>query len=127
MDEGYGGPVWHASIARHTPHGPIPVVLMTQAQQQEAAWAFAEHALRDVGDAALGEWREIGARAVHLRRRLTNHEWLGPWGMDLRETPEGLTRLAAVSRLAADWLYGAARMIPPRPWHVSEPPYSPGP
>jgi len=30
--------------------------------------------LSGVGDAALGEWREVGDIAVHLRRRLTDDE-----------------------------------------------------
>jgi hypothetical protein len=37
-------------------------------------WALAEQELRGVGDASLGEWREGGAVAVHLRRRLTPQE-----------------------------------------------------
>lgn len=83
---------------------------MSQAQQSEA-WALAAHALRDVGDAALGEWREAGKTAIHLRRRLTHQEWPGAWGMDLRSTPEGLTRLADVSQCSAR-LYGVAAMTP---------------
>jgi hypothetical protein len=39
-----------------------------------ALWALAEGVLRGVGDAALGEWREVGDNAVHLRRRLTAAE-----------------------------------------------------
>jgi hypothetical protein len=72
---------------------------MSQAQRSEA-WTLAERALRGVGDPALGEWRESGERAIHLRRRLTHMEWPGAWGMDLRETPDGLARLADV----AQWL-----------------------
>lgn len=56
---GLGGPVWHASA---------------QAAQESLMWAMAERALRGVGDAALGEWRERGRIAVHIRRRLTDAE-----------------------------------------------------
>jgi hypothetical protein len=35
---------------------------------------IAMNELRGVGDAAVGEWREIGEIAVHLRRRLTPRE-----------------------------------------------------
>lgn len=37
-------------------------------------WEIAERELRGVGDAALGEWREVGDKAVHVRRRLTAAE-----------------------------------------------------
>lgn len=69
---------------------------MTDEQQ---LWLFAIAALNGVGDPTLGEWRERGKIAVHLRRRLTPMEWGGrPWGMDYRDTPEGVRRLALVMR-----------------------------
>jgi len=98
MENHYGGPVWHASIAGHGPMGVEPVWLAGEA----ALWSEAEHALRGVGDPMLVEWRELtpDRKAVHLKRRLTVDEWGGkPWGQDLRGTPEGWARLAAVPRL----------------------------
>lgn len=59
---GFGGPVWHASICPR--YSSVGAVLAT-------AWEVADVELRGVGDATLGEWREIGHTAVHLRRRLT--------------------------------------------------------
>jgi hypothetical protein len=35
---------------------------------------IAEDQLDGVGDVTLGEWREVGDTAVHLRRRLTDDE-----------------------------------------------------
>jgi hypothetical protein len=58
-------------------------------------WETAERALSGVGDAALGEWRERGKTAVHLRRRLSVREWGDrPWGMDYRGTTEVEAMLA---------------------------------
>lgn len=37
-------------------------------------WDVAEEQLAGVGDATLGEWRERGDIALHLRRRLTADE-----------------------------------------------------
>ena len=55
-----GGPVWHVSARGAT--GSI-------------SWAMAQRALRSVGDAGLGEWRESGSNGVvHIRRRLTEEE-----------------------------------------------------
>jgi hypothetical protein len=88
--------VWHASIAVHNRFDgrPLPTVLIAAAQVAEA-WAAAARALAGVGDAALGEWRETGHEAFHLRRRLAPTEWTGPWGMDYRGTPEGERRVEA--------------------------------
>ena len=58
----FGGPVWHASIAPRFP------LLVNRARR---LFDIAEDQLDGVGDAALGEWREVGDIAVHLRRRLT--------------------------------------------------------
>lgn len=68
---GFGGPVWHASA---------------RAADETVAWALAERALSDVGDAGLGEWRERGhGGTVHLRRRLTAAERGGAGGLDVRD------------------------------------------
>lgn len=39
-----------------------------------ACFEIADQELRGAGDAKLGEWHEVGDRAVHLRRRLTEKE-----------------------------------------------------
>jgi hypothetical protein len=55
--------------------------------------------LDGVGDATLGEWREIGDIAVHLRRRLTEAEAarVGPV-VDVRRTKDGMKRRNAMRR-----------------------------
>jgi hypothetical protein len=55
--------------------------------------------LGDAGDAVLGEWWEEARIATHLRRRVTQDEaaTIGPV-VDVRGTPEGAHRLAAVRR-----------------------------
>jgi hypothetical protein len=57
-------------------------------------FAIALAALRGVGDPTLGEWREVGTRACHVRRRLSGVEAarVGPV-RDLRGDRESLTRL----------------------------------
>ena len=90
MDAGFGGPVWHASIASHGRNGR-PESMVT-----DEHWQRAYCALANVGQPDLGEWKETGEVACHLRRRVTAEEWKNrPWGMDLRHTPEGQKRLAA--------------------------------
>jgi hypothetical protein len=84
---GMGGPVWHASAsAVNTP----------------TAWAMAERALQDVGDARIGEWREHGNNGVvHIRRRLSaaEREDLGDLNVrDIRDTDEERNRLRALLR-----------------------------
>lgn len=54
--------MWHASVCGRF------------GQPSSLAFEIAERELRGVGDAALGEWREVGDIAVHLRRRLTEKE-----------------------------------------------------
>ena len=61
----FGGPVWHTSIAGR--YGWPQWKLLEE---------IAELELKGVGNAALGEWRERGDRAFHLRRRLTVKEML---------------------------------------------------
>lgn len=98
MEAGFGGPVWHVSVAVHNRIGPIPVVLWSAAQH-DRAWAMTQRLLHRVGDST-HEWTENGKRAVHLRRRLTDTEWGGkPWGMDYRNTAEGRRRLEPVRHL----------------------------
>jgi hypothetical protein len=79
----FGGPVWHASVAAH---GQIPY-------SASVLFQFGEAALAGVGDATLGEWREVGDVAVHLRRRLSDAEAriVGPV-VDVRRTAEGRRR-----------------------------------
>ena len=60
---------------------------------------IAEHALRDVGDPSLGEWREPGNQGVvHIRRRLSIEEAAARALVvrDIRGTIEEQTRLARV-------------------------------
>jgi hypothetical protein len=67
----------------------VPFVLST-------LWEIAEHELRGVGDPSLGEWREVGDKAVHLRRRLTVAEMKAgaiAAVCDVRGTPEYVQRL----------------------------------
>jgi hypothetical protein len=85
-----GGPVWHASIA-----GSIIKAVL---------WQEAERQLAGAGDASLGEWREVGDTAVHLRRRLSEREQraVGPV-MDIRGSDEArmrASRLGPLLRLA---------------------------
>ena len=95
MDAGYGGPVWHASIAFHERGRPV-------AKVTDEHWLRADRALSNVGDPALGEWREVGPVAAHLRRRASADEWNDrPWGMDLRHTDEGRSRLQVVGAVAS--------------------------
>jgi hypothetical protein len=70
MELKLGGPVWHASAS---------------ARSQSLAWQLALTALRGVGEASLGEWREVGERAVHVRRRLTDEERALAGGLEVRD------------------------------------------
>lgn len=82
MEKNFGGPVWHASIF-----------------MPGASMAFVDELIRKylegVGDAALGEWWEVGANARHCRRRLSMTEVIstGLVMRDLRNTIEGRDRL----------------------------------
>ena len=78
--------MWHASVS---PIGGVPTE-----RNRAQLFAEAEAALSGVGDAALGEWREVGDKAVHIRRRLTVEEarTVGPV-VDLRGQREALSRL----------------------------------
>ena len=92
MDMNLGGPVWHASVA-----GSIIKAVL---------WREAERQLAGVGDASLGEWRETGGVAVHLRRRLSGREQraVGPV-VDIRRSDE--------ARMRAGRLGARLSMAPP--------------
>jgi len=72
-------------------------------------FAQAALALEGVGDASLGEWREVGGSSsktiVHVRRRLSLSEEKGVGqACDIRETTEALRRLRPfLSVLPPDW------------------------
>ena len=85
---GFGGPVWHASVAGSL----IKAVL----------WKEAERQLAGVGNAALGEWREVGEKAVHIKRRLSEREQraIGV-AVDIRGSDEARQRAGRV----AAWLH----------------------
>jgi hypothetical protein len=86
MDAGYGGPVWHASVA-----GPA-----RKAELRSRALL----ALHGVGAPRDGQWDEWTGRAFHLRRRLTTEEAIQVGGMlDIRGTPAVEERLAEVKAL----------------------------
>lgn len=91
---GFGGPVWHASIApRRAYYGA------TMCQR------FAELALTGLGDAQLGEWREWSGAAYHLRRRVSVAEQrhVGPV-RDIRGTAEARARADALPRRVRELL-----------------------
>lgn len=57
---------------------------------------IAERQLAGVGDAALGEWREVGDKAVYLRRRVTPREMASAGitaVVDVRRTAEHAARI----------------------------------
>lgn len=75
------------------------------------AWDVAEQELRGVGDATLGEWRQEGGYAVHLRRRLTAGE-MKAGGIDAVRDVRGTVEY--VNRIERMWphLPPAARTLP---------------
>ncbi len=85
----FGGPVWHASVRAR-----IPLLV----NREQRLFAIAEQQLANVGDATLGEWREVGD-AVHLRRRLTAAEAASAHivsVVDIRGTEEFTRRIQAM-------------------------------
>lgn len=100
MDAGYGGPVWHASIARHDTPSRRPVRLGTLPSTDEHTLRVTR-SLSGVGDATLGEWweREPSAVAVHVRRRVSFAEaqLYGLDVVDVRGTDEHVTRAFALA------------------------------
>lgn len=82
--------MWHASIS---PRFPLVV------NRERRLFEIATEELEHVGDAALGEWREVGEIAVHLRRRLTAVEMaIGAIDdvVDVRGTDEFTRRIQAM-------------------------------
>lgn len=71
----------------------------------EPLFRLAARALEGVGEADLGEWREVGTIAVHLRRRLSAEEAarVGPV-VDVRGTWEHTKRLNKVRRFLPERL-----------------------
>jgi hypothetical protein len=86
---GFGGPVWHASVS---PQGGAVV-------RPESLFQIALDELSGVGDASRGEWREVGSRAVHVRRRLSADEEsrVGPV-VDIRGTFESEKRCQRIRK-----------------------------
>lgn len=87
---GFGGPVWHVSVS---PRFPLMV------NRERRLFEIAGDALFGVGDATLGEWREVGNNAVHLRRRLTAIEMAAgriDSVCDVRGTEEFTRRIEAI-------------------------------
>jgi hypothetical protein len=82
-----GGPVWHASVCSHD-----------MKVSQEELERSARKALKDVGDASLGEWTELNLpKFLHIRRRLSLKEQssIGPV-VDIRGTQEAINRVNAI-------------------------------
>ena len=80
--------MWHASIS--------------DPRRQTSAAGLFDRALDEldgVGDATLGEWREVGDIAVHVRRRLSAEEQatVGPVA-DIRGSWEATKRINRVRR-----------------------------
>ena len=92
--------MWHASVS---PMGGADM-------RPSELFVLALGALRGVGDPARGEWREVGTRACHIRRRLSDVEavQVGPV-RDLRGDRESLTRL-----------WRALQWLPPPLWSMAE-------
>lgn len=89
---GFGGPVWHVSIAPRL-HGLSVDTLRGLAYEQ----------LAGVGDPTLGEWTEWTGQAFHLRRRLTESEAPRVGAVkDIRGTWEAQKRVKAVLRYLPD-------------------------
>jgi hypothetical protein len=95
----WGGPVWHASVS--------PRSLL--ACNERALFDEVTNALHGVGDALLGEWRERRPIAMHLRRRLTEHEMRSA-GIaavcDVRGTKEFTTRIRRIRPFLPDVMRG---------------------
>lgn len=89
MEQSYGGPVWHASVASRG----LPLSMALLRQQALAV-------LDGVGDESLGQWEEEGEIAYHIRRRVSaiEAETVGPL-RDIRGTPEVEQRLSPVRHL----------------------------
>lgn len=87
MEQGYGGPVWHASAS----------ALSGWPTDQNFLRRCARAALEGVGNASEGEWEHWGNIAYHIRRRLSADEQAQIGDMvDVRGTAEAITRHNAV-------------------------------
>ena len=85
---GFGGPVWHASVASQR-------LFIPDTEKRRIAFDL----LEGYGDASLGEWEELGKGFFHLRRRLSDEEaeLVGPV-VDVRGTEEAGRRVWAVRK-----------------------------
>lgn len=65
----------------------------------ETLRAKAHRVLEGVGDPQLGEWEEIGIKALHVRRRMTDEEAKRVGGvLDIRSTAEAVHRFDRMRR-----------------------------
>ena len=103
---GYGGSVWHVSVS------PSPWVSVNR----HTLFKQCLKALRGVGSASKGEWKEVGGttpdgrRIVHVRRRLSAREdaRIGP-AIDIRNTDEAWDRYTAMALLLPEAVDEMAR------------------
>ena len=95
--------MWHASVSEHG----RPMWLANPRRLESVARSI----LSGVGDAALGEWVEVGELAVHLRRRVSASEAadVGPV-IDMRGTPGAKGRLFRAEQWLPARLVDAARL-----------------
>lgn len=88
---GFGGPVWHVSVA--------PRIALGEGTLRGLAY----EQLAGVGDATLGEWTDWTGTAYHLRRRLTESEAPRVGAVkDIRGTWEAQKRVKAIMRYLPD-------------------------
>ena len=99
MEEGYGGPVWHASASIGTRLVLRDITIKTFLKNR------ALDALRGIGDETSGQWEEWSGVAYHIKRRLTTKEQRQVGSVvDIRDTPEAIKRHSAVRRyLPPEW------------------------
>lgn len=71
---------------------------------------IALRALEGIGNAQLGEWRELTDKAFHIRRRLrpTEEMLVGP-AIDLRSSWEGIERFEQMKPFIPAFFYEQAR------------------
>ena len=97
MEEGFGGPVWHASAAMLPGYPPNEQFLQRAALD----------ALQGVGNKALGEWTEWTGQYYHIRRRLSHDEQKKVGNMlDVRGTDEAVKRAEAIQRFLPPHMRG---------------------
>lgn len=89
MERGFGGPVWHCSVA--DTRKPFP--------DMEAFRGLAYEILDGRGDPRLGEWEEPSHIAFHLKRRLAASEQMSVGDVtDIRGTSEGYERFLKMQK-----------------------------